>query len=271
MVSGQAPTPDTQSDCNFYRDLLPGTPTSDGQFIGQGCVYPAAAKTISDQLEGRGLTWKGYMEDMGNAPGESKTCAHAAPNTIDQTETARPGDGYAAKHDPFVYFHSLLDSGSCDRNVVPLTSLTTDLATAATTPNYVFITPNLCNDAHDCGLDVADKFLKTWIPKIKASPAWTEGSLIVVTFDEADSSDASACCNEQPGPNTPNPGGTTPGPGGGRTGAVLLSTFIHPGVVSNTPYNHYSLLKSVEDVFGLGYLGYAGQAGLQAFGSDVYR
>ncbi|MFL5910290.1 MAG: alkaline phosphatase family protein [Gaiellaceae bacterium] len=271
MIGGQAPTPDTQSDCEFYTDVMPGTPTSDGQFIGQGCVYPAAAKTVADQLEAGGRTWKGYMEDMGNAPGESQTCAHPAPNTFDQTENARPGDGYAAKHDPFVYFHSLLDSGSCDRNVVALSKLTTDLSTAATTPNYVFITPNLCNDAHDCGLAVADQFLKTWIPRIKASPAWAEGSMLIVTFDEAESNDASACCNEQPGPNSPNPGGTTPGPGGGRTGAVLVSPFSHPGTVSNVPYNHYSLLKSVEDVFGLPYLGYAGQAGLQAFGTDVYR
>jgi hypothetical protein len=52
---------------------------------------------------------------------------------------------------------------------------------------------------------------------------------------------------------------------------VLLSQFVHPGTVNDTPYNHYSLLKSVEDVFGLGYLGYAGQAGLQAFGADVYN
>jgi phosphatidylinositol-3-phosphatase len=271
MVSGQSPTPDTQADCPFYHDFLPGTPTSDGQYIGQGCVYPAQVKTISDQLEARGLTWKGYMEDMGNAPGESATCAHPAFNTPDQTQNARPGDGYAAKHDPFVYFHSLLDSGSCDRNVVNLSRLTTDLQSAATTPSYAFITPNLCNDAHDCGLAVADRFLKTWIPKIKASPAWAQGSLLIVNFDEAESNDASACCNEQPGPNSPNPGGDTPGPGGGRTGAVMLSQFIHPGTVSDTPYNHYSLLKSFEDIFGLGYLGYAGQSGLQAFGSDVYN
>jgi phosphatidylinositol-3-phosphatase len=270
MVSGQSPTPDTQADCPFYRDFLPGTPTSDGQYIGQGCVYPGPVKTIADQLEAKSLPWKGYMEDMGNAPGESSTCAHPAFNTPDQTQSARPGDGYAAKHDPFVYFHSLLDSGSCGRNVVNLSRLTTDLQAAATTPSYAFITPNLCNDAHDCGLEVADRFLKTWIPKIKASPAWAEGSLLIVTFDEAESNDASACCNEQPGPNSPNPGGDTPGPGGGRTGAVLLSQFVHPGTVSDTPYNHYSLLKSFEDVFGLGYLGYAGQAGLQAFGADVY-
>jgi hypothetical protein len=60
------------------------------------------------------------------------------------------------------------------------------------------------------------------------------------------------------------------GPGGGRTGAVLLSRFIKPGTVSKVPYNHYSLLRSVEDVFGLPHLGYAGRAGLASFGRDVF-
>src|SRR3954464_13893061 len=58
MVSGQSPTPDTEADCPFYRDFLPGTPTSDGQYIGQGCVYPGPVKTIADQLEAKSLTWK---------------------------------------------------------------------------------------------------------------------------------------------------------------------------------------------------------------------
>jgi len=89
-----------------------------------------------------------------------------------------------------------------------------------------------------------------------------------VTFDEATGSDATACCNEQPGPNTKAPGWT--GPGGGRIGAVLLSPFITPGTVSDTPYNHYSMLKSVEELFGLPSLGFASQDGLVSFGTDVY-
>jgi len=91
----------------------------------------------------------------------------------------------------------------------------------------------------------------------------------VVTFDEADSGDTTACCNEQPGFNTPNPGGTTPGPGGGRTGAVLISQYIQPGTRNDTPYNHYSFLGSVEDIFGLGRLGYAARS--TAFGADVFN
>jgi hypothetical protein len=219
------------------------------------------------------------MEDMGNSPSAPATCRHPALWTQDTTQNARLGDQYAARHNPFVYFHSLLDSGACNANDVPLDRLPTDLASASTTPNYVFITPNLCNDGHDSpcvdgspgGLVSADAFLKQWVPQIETSPAFAEGGLIVITFDEAESNDASACCNEQPGPNTPNPGGLTPGPGGGRTGTVLISPFIKPGSQNATPYNHYGLLRSTEDIFGLQYLGYAGQTGLQGFGPDVYN
>src|SRR4051794_9825950 len=273
LVSGQAPNIVTQADCPYYFNFAPGVATSSGQYIGQGCVYPTQVKTVADQLSAAGLTWKGYMEDMGTP------CRHPALNSQDTTQQARPTDQYAARHNPFIYFHSIIDSPSCAQNDVPLDRLDTDLQSAATTASYSFITPDLCHDAHDStcadggpgGLPAADGFLQTWVPKITGSPAWAEGGLLVITFDEADSGDASACCNEQPGPNTPNPGGTTRGPGGGRTGAVLISQYIQPGSINATPYNHYSLLGSVEDISGLGRLGYAGQAGLQTFGADVYN
>ena len=105
-----------------------------------------------------------------------------------------------------------------------------------------------------------------------ASPAYQKDGLILVTFDEANlganAEDAAACCNEPGGPNSVLPG--LFGPGGGRIGAVLISPFIKPGTVSEVPYNHYSMLKSIEDLFGLPYLGHAGQAGLVPFGTDVY-
>jgi hypothetical protein len=273
MVSGQAPNIVTQADCPFYFNFVPGVPATNGQYLGQGCVYPQQVKTVADQLTGSGLTWKGYMEDMGTP------CRHPALNSRDDTQQARANDQYAARHNPFVYFHSIIDSPSCAQNDVPLSQFDTDLQSASTTASYSFITPDLCHDAHDAtcadggpgGLPAADDFLRTWVPKITGSPAWSEGSLLAIVFDEAESGDASACCNEQPGFNTPNPGGLTPGPGGGRTGAVLISQFIQPGSRNDTPYNHYGFLGSVEDVFGLGRLGYAGQAGLKTFGADVYN
>ncbi|HVO06798.1 MAG TPA: alkaline phosphatase family protein [Burkholderiaceae bacterium] len=311
MISGQAPNPATNMDCEVYSEFIGTGTTADGQAIGQGCVYPANIRTIANQLERAHLRWKAYMEDMGNDPRrESATCGHPPVGAADNTQGAAVGDQYAARHDPFVYFHAIIDAPSCAASVVNLAALERDLRSVATTPNYAFITPNLCHDGHDgggsarCvdgqpgGLVSADEFLRQWVPRITASPAFRRDGLLVITFDESDIADdyehlgssagaaggvAAACCNEQPGPNIapyhPGPGYRSPsgmngpglvGPGGGRIGAVLLSPFIKPGTATTVSYNHYSLLRSVEDLFGLPHLGFAAQPGLQAFGADVY-
>lgn len=298
MVSGQAPNPTTQSDCADYVDFDQKGTTKDGQAIGTGCVYPSGVSTVVDQLELKRLTWKGYMEDMGNNPSrESAACGHPVVGQKDGTQKAEKGDQYASRHDPFVYFHKIIDDvSSCAEHVVNLSALATDLNDEQTTPNYAFITPNLCHDGHDkpCvddepgGLISADKFLQQIVPKILASPAYKHDGLLIVTFDEADidikdaqsfTGDPSACCHERPGPNitpgatvfgVPDKGPGIVGPGGGRIGAVLVSPFIKPGTVSTTAYNHYSLLRSIEDFFDVEHLGYAGQKGLKNFGKDVF-
>jgi len=276
MISGMAPDLETQRDCHLYVDFVETGITADGQPIGRGCIYPAHVLTIANQLAGRGLTWKAYMEDMGKDPArEPATCGHAPIGAPDPTQHAAPNDQYAAKHDPFVYFHAIIDSASCGRNVVSLATLEADLASTSGAPNLTFIVPNLCHDGHDApcqdgepgGLVSADQFLAHWVPLIRKARAFRDG-LLIVTFDEAKNTDASACCDEVPGPNAPLPGQT--GPGGGRTGAVLLSPFIMARTVSDVPYNHYALLRSLEDVFGVPYLGFAGRAGLASFGADVY-
>jgi phospholipase C len=271
MVSGQPPNPVTQSDCQIYQDFS-GTVGSDGVAVGQGCVYPTAVKTIGDQLEAKGLTWKGYMEDM------ASPCLHPDLNTQDHTQTATAQSQYAARHNPFVYFHSIIDRPACAANDVNLSALQGDLASASTTPSYSFITPDLCSDGHDAtcadggpgGLQAVNTFLQTWVPRITGSPAYADGGLLIVTFDEA-GSDASDCCGEPMGPNTPNNGGTTNGNGGGRVGAVLLSPYIKAGTVNDTPYNHYSLLRSTEDMFGLPHLADAATTGLKPFEDDVFN
>jgi phosphatidylinositol-3-phosphatase len=309
MISGQGVNPATQSDCGSFIEFNQTGTAADGQAIGAGCVYPATVKTIADQLADKGLTWKGYMEDMGNIPTrEGATCGHPAIGAPDPAHRAVMGDQYATRHNPFVYFHSIIDKPVCNTNVVALPALAGDLKSIATTANYVFITPNLCHDGHDGGEDgrkcvdgepgglvSADKFLADTVPAILASPAFKQDGLLIVTFDEADIDakfdkatnsvkldvgDASACCDQQAGPNIkpgdtvfgnlPDKGPGVVGPGGGRIGAVLVSPLIKPGTVSKTPYNHYSLLRSIEDAFGLDHLGYAGQAGLKPFGADVF-
>jgi hypothetical protein len=266
-------------------------PLGDGQDAngiqqGPGCVYPSAVQTLADQLTAKGDTWKGYEEDMGNnSLRESATCGHPAPGATDGTEGAAVGDGYASRHDPFVYFHSIIDNTTeCNQDVVPLgdtsgnlptsapagtTGLVTDLQSVATTPNLSFITPNLCDDGHDypcvnqaspsgSGVEDINAWLATWIPIIESSPAYQQDGLIEVTFDEADTGDATSCCNEVAGPSALNGQNGISGPGGGRVGTVLISPFIQPGkLVKKTSYNHYSSLASIEDLFGLPHLGEA--------------
>ncbi len=276
LISGQAPNEDTQADCVHYSEFTLREQSLDphGQAVGRGCVYPAIVKTLPDELEAAGLTWKGYMEDMGNDPRrESSTCGHVALGSLDQLQIATRRDEYADKHDPFVYFHSIIDDAArCKAHVVNLEELPKDLARAATTPNYVFVTPNLCHDGHDepCvdgepgGIVSADAFLRKWVPLIMKSPAFRRDGLLIVTFDESSALGpqmAAACCGEQALPGASLPPGLV-GPGGGRIGALLLSPFIEPGTVSDTPYNHYSLLRSVEEIFGLAPLGYAADPAL---------
>jgi hypothetical protein len=294
LVSGQPPNPQNQGDCPVFSDFVGAVTLPEGVVTGSGCVYPASVANIGTQLSARKLTWKAYQEDMGNNPNrEAAACGHPAVGAVDETQKAEAGDGYATRHDPFVYFHSVIDEQAyCNKHVVALgsptgampagalrgeTGLATDLASAAKTPRFSFITPNLCNDGHDypcpsqpsgaSALADIDSFLETWVPKITSSQAFRENGLLEVVFDEGPNSDATACCGETPGPGSPMPGIT--GPGGGRVGAVLLSPSIAPGTVSATPYNHYSSLASWESLLGLARLAYAASASA-VFGADVF-
>lgn len=318
LFSGQSVNADTAQGCGIYSDMVMSGMTGDGQAIGTGCVYPAQIKTLPDQLAAANLSWKGYMEDLGKDPTRARaTCGNPTLNQRDRTQSSRKpstalpsGDMYAARHNPFIFFHSIVDSPGCDANVGNLERLEDDLKSIDTTANFTWITPGMCHGGHDTpcvngepgGLVSADAFLQKWVPMIMASPAYKRDGLLVITFDQSSGSGSLApdgtvltyvfpgdsCCNQQPGPNVTFPitqsfpKGLTgypydyeviiPRAGGGRIGAVLLSPFIKPGTVSDTPYNHYSMLRTLQDIFSVGgYLGYAGQAGLASIGSDVFN
>ncbi|NKQ58536.1 phosphoesterase [Amycolatopsis sp. K13G38] len=272
QISGQGPNTETQADCQVYDEFTQTGQADPGQAVGQGCVYPASVPTLPSQLTTAGQTWKAYLEDMGTP------CRHPAIGAVDDTQKAKVGDQYAARHNPFVYFHSIIDTPACGADV-DLSQLPNDLASPRTTPNLTYITPNLCHDGHDApcvdgepgGLVSADAWLRQWVPVITSSPAFSQDGMLVITFDESDgpSSDSSACCGEGPGPNTALPGIT--GLGGGRTGALVLSKYTAPGSWNDRSYNHYSLLASIENLFGLPHLGYAASTGLNTFGLDVYN
>ena len=358
-----------------FTDITPGIDAVDqiafpGQVVGDGCVFPTTdavgkgAMTIGDQLDAarahededdededndnNALNWRSYAEDMGDNiardygtadPTGGADCAHPPIGAADFSNSASTTDQYATRHNPFVYFHSVIDNdGRCNSHVVPLGKLTVsnngaadtfsghlyeDLRSRKTTPKFMFVTPNLCNDGHDAncvgpnvegtknaagknagGLVAADLWLKHWMPMILNSRAYKSGKMLVVlTFDESGLRDSRACekanqadCGSPTGPNVSNPGFSpvlalfglqqTPTttfvyPGGGQVGAVLFNKrFIKPGSVNNTgSYNHYSALRSYEDLLGihrggndgLGHLGYAAVPGLKPFGADVFN
>jgi len=279
MVSGQPANPVTQADCVGTYEMVTPPTVVNGIATGTGCVYPPTVSSIATQLTKAKLTWKGYMESM------TRPCQHPAIGQGDPNVLASPTSLYATRHNPFVYFQGITDSSACPTHDVPLTELPGNLASVSTTPNYSFITPNLCDDGHDAtcaaggpaGFDGINTFLQKWVPKILGSPAFKQDGLLLITFDESDATgvlkDDSACCNEPPsisasGVQNGQPG--LSGPGGGRVGLLAISPFIKPGSTSTTPYNHFSLLRTVEDIFGLDHLGEAAAPGLTSFGSDVF-
>ncbi|MBV8172718.1 MAG: phosphoesterase [Candidatus Eremiobacteraeota bacterium] len=297
LISGQAPNRATQLDCHTYTEFQSRGMTTDGQAIGEGCVYPAQVQDLGTELNRQGFSWREYAEDMGNDPHrDGVACGHPALGSPDPTIKAEPApsggvaDQYTTRHNPFAYFHSTIDSPLCTDYIVNLRQLSRDFESDYSAPNLAFITPNLCNDGHDSpcvtgdpgGLVSVNAWLSQIVPQIMASPAYKHDGLLLILFDESDvdvradaatgtlamTGDASACCEEQSGPNVAQAGQI--GPGGGNTGAVALSPFIKPGTVSQVPYNHYSTLRTIEKIFGLPYMGYSNVSGLATFGPDIF-
>lgn len=274
QISGQAPDPEIQGDCQVFSEFESTGVVPPGQYAGQGCVFPKEVPTLAGQLDEAGLRWRGYMQDMGSR------CRHPEVNSQDDTQQAEKHDQYATRHDPFMYFHSIIDRAKyCKKHVVDLKLLRRNLRHVHSTRNLSYIVPDLCSDGHDepCvdgrpgGLVSINRWMRHWVPRILRSPAFRRNGVLIITSDESDGpqSDASACCHEEPGPNSPMPGIT--GMGGGRVGALVISRWTQRRSWSTTPYNHYSLLGSIEDIFGLEHLGFAAQDGLNQFGLDVYN
>ena len=242
MTSGQPATPLFNADCI----------ASWGACEGFEKAWPDGGRSIADQVEGSGLSWKAYMDGM-DVP-----CKHPSQTAVpDPYQT-----GYATRHDPFVYYPPIVESTTrCNARVVPYTQLATDLLSEATTPNYVFITPDTCHDGHDSpctgadanqpgaqpgGLTAANAWLSTEVPKLLASPAFTTSgvnSLLIITFDENGISDLQGCC-------------TTTGAIGGRIGLLAIgstgSPLQLPGTTVSATYDHWSYLRTVEDMLGIG-------------------
>ncbi len=308
LISGQGPTLQTAENCPTFADIDPYTVGAEEQVLGSGCVYPAKTLTLANQLTAAGKTWKAYVEDIGSgAPGEATSCRHPALGAADPDYLASATDPYVTWRNPFVYFHSLIDGAGCEQDDVALTGLAGDLKSAGSTPSLAYIVPDRCHDGSEqpcspgapAGLAGAESFLRTLVPEIQKSAAYKQGGLIAITFDQAPQSgpqaDPSSCCETPQYPNLAPSGATGPSGasgdtgvtgttgalsggqvsasgGGGRVGLLLLSPYVKAGSVDELGYyNHFSLLRSVEELFGLKRLGYASNPALPAFDKLVYN
>jgi hypothetical protein len=275
QISGQGPTYAIQHDCPRYtRFREEGPVRSPEQVYGNGCVFPKKVDTLAGQLDRAGLSWRGYMQDM------ARPCQHSRLGAKERWARATRHQQYATRHNPFMYFRSITSRPTyCRAHVKPLSALAHDLKRRSTTRTLSYISPDLCHDAHDArcadggpgGLRAANTWFRNWTPRILKSPAFRANGMLVITADESEGvqEDSRACCGEGPGPNAGQPG--IDGPGGGRIGALVIAPgFVSRGTATSTPYNHYSLLGSIEDLFGLDRLGYA-RTVTSVFGEDVYN
>ncbi|HEY8678006.1 MAG TPA: alkaline phosphatase family protein [Candidatus Dormibacteraeota bacterium] len=185
------------------------------------------ATNIADQVEASGRSWKAYMEDM------PSPCYQGAWSAA-----------YAMKHDPFMYFNDIrTNAGRCAAHVVPLTQFWSDMASGRA-PNYVFITPNMCNDMHDCAVATGDGWLRNVVPAITNSAAFRSGGVLFITWDEGLT--GAGCCGDA---------------FGGRVATLIISPMAIGGYRSGVAESHFSILRTIEDAWHLGHLGGAADPG----------
>lgn len=169
-----------------------------------------SSSNLIDQLENSHKTWKAYMESMPSP-------CYVGSNNL-----------YAQKHNPFIYFDNIRNNAGRCKNIVPYSQLSSDLQSNQTTPNFIWISPNLCHDMHDCSIEEGDRWLSEQVPLLLQSPAFTQQkSLVVITWDEGESS------------------------GDNKIPTIFIGNTVKQGYVSNEHYNHYSLLHTIENLWSM--------------------
>jgi hypothetical protein len=198
-----------------YLAMISG---SDQGVHDDGTSYSFGAQTLVGELAARGIGWKAYMEDM------PSPCFGGGSS-----------GRYAKKHDPFMYFTSITGSPAQCGRVVPHGQLRSDLA-AGTAPPFLFVTPNLCDDGHDCSNSVADGWLRGEMGMVMGSGWFKQGGSVVITWDEG-ASDNGCCC----------------GASGGRIATIVVTAAGRRRLA--TEGDHYGMLRALEEDYGVGLLG----------------
>jgi Phosphoesterase family len=215
---------------NFYGVSHPSEPNYLDGFSGsnQGVTndghytFPASTGNLAKQLAAAGKSWRVYAQDYPSTcfDGDSSSGGVDGPGLAGQ---------YVRKHNPAISFESVrLDSTQC--------AYIQRLANFDPTVNFALVVPNLINDMHDGTTAQGDAFLQAFVPLVTASPDW-DHTLLIVTFDE----------------------GTTNTNGGGHIYTAAAAPWLAHALVATT-YNHFSVLRTIEEVYGLPFLGGAATA-----------
>src|SRR5467141_2498399 len=211
LISGQDFASWSKADCN------PAPGCSAGN-----------ASNIVDSLENRGLSWKAYMEDYPSSCGSQCSPGNCFVGDI--------GTGqYAARHDPFVYFDDIVNSSARCSRIVPANSsgngapddlFLADLQSPSNSSNFMWLTPNLCNDMHDCSVSTGDTYLSQLVPMILGSNLFArQKAALFIVFDEGNGD------HQYPSD---------------QVYAVWAGSVAKTAFSSSNPYNHYSFLKTIE-------------------------
>ncbi len=222
--------------------------------------HTISGRSLVDQLEEKGLSWKGYFQDIP----EPGSLAIRDPDPKAPPTPGKPNSLYVVKHNGFMNFTRVQKDPKRAEKIVGFDQLERDLA-SGTVPNYAHIVPNLCDDMHgiegpnvpeDCTKENeagrrarGDKAIQHLVELIQHSPIWTASgnTAIVVTFDEdgkpRNPADPQGCCGTEPG--------TPANFGGGHIATIVIANHGPRHLVDPTPYNHYSLLRTTEDAFGI--------------------
>jgi hypothetical protein len=247
-----------QDDNPFY--CTPALAATDSLCAGTTVNHTVSALSLADQLTAAGKSWKGYFQNLpyvdpsavvSSGPDANGPYSFKWPSATDAL--------YASKHNPFINFTGTQNARS---QMVPDNQLAVDLLSGKL-PNYSLVVPDQCNDMHGTGgcsstdplIQAGDRYVGTTVNEIMASRLWGRGNnAIVVTWDEDDFSDSgqpgTGCCGADPG--------------GGHVATIVITNNGARHLTDNTAYNHYSLLRTLEDAFGLTHLAHAGDAEVPA-------
>jgi phosphatidylinositol-3-phosphatase len=207
---------------NYYANLHPSIPNYFELTVGKTLTiddsqtpqsFPVSDDNVVRELLAAGKTWKSYAEDLPSA-------GYTGGNTAK----------YLVRHNPLAYVTDVQNTPAQAQNLVPFSEFAADLPTA-NLPQYSFIVPNSCDDAHDCPLSTADAWLKTNIDPLINSPVFQKDGLLIIVFDEGPTLDFTQ--------------------GGGHVAAVVISPFSKPAYKSIALYQHQSVLRLMLEGLGV--------------------